>query len=177
MRSRIFQYKKNCTDYDLLTQFPIKNYNSMPTFSFFNVKIKNVQTSDIQQVCLNLISIQLVGNNHVMCRNQKDVSSLALKSNGINTYFILENLSLLAYKNKLSSILLRKRIPIQNQSTISSKNFFTTIEYFALNLNFLKSLEKIPNKDLSIIFSYQIVNSKNSDIILYFLKSLGFPFS
>ncbi|MFD0834123.1 hypothetical protein [Mucilaginibacter boryungensis] len=168
MRSRILQYKNNLADYDLLTQFSIKNHNSMPTFSSLNVRVKNIQTSDIKQVCLNLISIQLVGNNHVVFSSQKDVSNLILKCNGINTYFILENLSLLGYKNNLKS-------DKNNKLTVHGKNFLNIIEYFASNSNFLKSLEKTSNKHLSIAFSYQLANSKNNEIALYFLKSLGFP--
>nr|WKD83620.1 hypothetical protein [Neopyropia yezoensis] len=168
MRSRILQYKNNLADYDLLTQFSIKNHNSMPTFSSLNVRVKNIQINDIKQVCLNLISIQLVGNNHVVFSSQKDVSNLILKCNGINTYFILENLSLLVYKNNLKS-------DKNNKLTVHGKNFLNIIEYFASNSNFLKSLEKTSNKHLSIAFSYQLANSKNNEIALYFLKSLGFP--
>lgn len=141
----------------------------MPTFSSFNVRIKNIKTNDIKQVCLNLISIQLVGNNHVVCSSQRHVPNLTLKSNGVNTYFILENLFLLGYKNNLKS-------GKNNKLTVHSKNFLSIIEYFASNSNFLKSLEKTSNKHLSIVFSYQIINSKNNEIALYFLKSLGFPF-
>lgn len=176
MRSRILQYKNKLATYDLLTQFPVKKQNCMPTFSFVNVIIKNIQTSDLKQVCLNLVSIQLIGNSYVIFNSQKDSFNLTLRSNGINTYFILENLFLLGYKNKLKTLSLRKQASDQSRSTVRSKNFLSIIDFFALNSNFLKSVEKASNKHLSITFSYKITKAQSSETTIYFLKSLGLPF-
>nr|YP_009159738.1 hypothetical protein [Pyropia nitida]AKQ53244.1 hypothetical protein [Pyropia nitida] len=170
MRSRILCYQKNVATYDFLTQFLVKNPKNIPTFAFFKIKIKNLQTSDIKQVCLNLVAIQLVGNNYALCKNQKDVSSLSLKFIGNRSYFVLENIALLVYKNKIEKSSLS-----QNKWHGCGKNFLNIVEYFTLDIKFLKFLENTSNKHLKIIFSCQISNSNDSTTMLYFFKSLGFP--
>lgn len=177
MRSRILQYKNNLANYDLLTQFSIKNYNSMPTFSFLTIQIKNARFDDARQICLSLISIQLIVNNYVVYNGFKNIFSFTLKLSNFNTYFILENLSLIAYKNQLTNFSICKGNANQNKSMIKGKNFLSIVEYFLSDSNLLKILEKMANKDLSITFAYQIINSKNVNTSLYLVRSLGLPFS
>nr|AIB08155.1 hypothetical protein [Pyropia kanakaensis] len=170
MRSRILCYQKNVATYDFLTQFIVQNSNKTPTFSFSEIQIKNLRTNDTKQVCLNLVSIQLVGNNHVLCKSQKDILNLSLKSIGNHAYFVLENVVLLFYKNKL-----QKPFLSQNKLRVRGKNFINIVEYFTLDSKLLNFLENTSNKHLKIILSFQICNSKDTMTTLYFLKSLGFP--
>nr|YP_010925365.1 hypothetical protein RMC00_mgp08 [Neoporphyra dentata]WKD83571.1 hypothetical protein [Neoporphyra dentata] len=176
MRSRIIQHKNDLVRYDFLTQYSIKNYSKMPNLSFLNIKIKNVQINDIKQICLNLVSIQLLGHNFLSCKRQKDVRSFTLQSTGINAYFVLENIALMSYKNKPVKNLSRQKFFSSTRTIVYSKDFLSIIEYFSLDSKMLKLLEKTSTKHLKIIFSYQINNSTNSNAISYFLKSLGFPY-
>nr|QKZ95191.1 hypothetical protein [Pyropia pulchra] len=171
MRSRILQYERNLVFYDFLTQFSVKKPNKKPIFSLFTIKIQNLQINDIKQTCLNLVSIQLIGNNYVLCKSQQDISNLTLKVNGNNAYFVLENIALLACKTRVEKFTLS-----QNELRIRIKNFLNIVEYFTLDSKLLKFLENTPNKNLKLIFLCQFINSKNSSTILYFKKSLGVPF-
>nr|AMN87289.1 hypothetical protein [Pyropia endiviifolia] len=170
MRSRILYFKMRMKFYDFLTQFTVKKPHGIPTLFSSEIKIQNLQPNDIKQVCLNLVSIQLVGNNYTLCKNQKDVFRVPCCSKDNHVYFGLENLALLIYKNKLEKISLS-----QNEWHMYGKNFLSLIEHFTLDLKFLKLLENTSNKHLKITFSCQISNSKASCTTAYFLKSLGFP--
>nr|QYA17622.1 hypothetical protein [Porphyra crispata] len=176
MRSRIIQHRNNIVIYDFMTQHHIKNCNKVPIISFLDIKIKNMQIKDAKQTCLNLVAIQLLGNKFLLCKSQENIRNFSLKSTGINAYFILENIALIAYKKNILKMPLKQGFFNSSRSLVCNENFLRIIEYFSLDSKVLKLLEKTSSTPFKIIFSYQIKNSLNNNISLYFLKSLGFPY-
>nr|YP_010925390.1 hypothetical protein RMC01_mgp08 [Neoporphyra seriata]WKD83596.1 hypothetical protein [Neoporphyra seriata] len=174
MRSRTLQYKNHLFVYDFLTQYSIKNSKKVPILSSINVKIENIKIDDINQFYLNLVSTQLLGHSYVLCKSTKDILNLESKSMGTNAYFVLENTVLAVYKKKASKIL--KEYFSNTGSIVYSKDFLSIIEYFSSDQKVLKLAEKASTKHLKIIFSFKINNSTNSSKILYFFKSLGYPY-
>lgn len=176
MRSRIIQHKDKLVIFDLFTQYTIKTRNKIPTLSSLNIQIQNIKIKDIKQICLNLVVIQLLGNNFLLCQKQKDIRSFTLKSTGINAYIVLENIALVVYKKKVFRTRFKQKYSNNTYSMAHSKDFLSIVEYFSVDSKILKLLEKTSIAHVKIIFSYQINNSADNDIISYFFKSLGFPY-
>nr|AIB08296.1 hypothetical protein [Neoporphyra perforata] len=94
----------------------------------------------------------------------------------MNAYLALENVALLAYKKNIMSPFSSKNSSRKSQPTVYSKNFLNIIEYFSLDSIILKLLEKTSTEHFKITFSYQVSSNADSDMVEYFLKSLGFPY-
>nr|AHB35406.1 hypothetical protein [Neoporphyra perforata] len=176
VRSRTEQFKNNLVAYDFLTQYTSIKYDNLPILISLDIKIKNKPTGDTKQICLNLISLQLVGNHFVVCKSHKNVYNFTSRSTGMNAYLALENLALLAYKKNIMSPFSSKNSSRKSQSIVYSKNFLNIIEYFSLDSIILKLLEKTSTEHFKITFSYQVSSNADSDMVEYFLKSLGFPY-
>nr|YP_006665887.1 hypothetical protein C320_mgp09 [Porphyra umbilicalis]AFC17790.1 hypothetical protein [Porphyra umbilicalis] len=176
MRSRILHYKKNLIDYDILTQFSVGNVKKLPDFDFYEAQLKSTSFNEVKNICLNLVAIQLLGNSYIDCASCLSTTNFKLRVTNKTKYFLLENIFLLSYKNVFKKFNYFKVIKSSNITTISCHDFLSVVEYFSVNSNFMKLMEKVKDKNLLIKMSYKIKIVDKKSINFYFLKSLGYPF-
>ena len=176
MRSRILEYKKNIINYDILTQFTLKNCQHIPSLVASQIQIRETSLKEIKKICLYIIAIQLIGNKHAVCLINSSSVDIKLKLTGKNNYLLLENLLLLTYNNKIKKTLKNQIDNPVEITVVHCRGILEVIESFSLYSNFLKLLEKTSNKDLNISVSYQFSPNEVKKLRDYFLRSLGLSF-
>nr|YP_009132707.1 hypothetical protein [Bangia fuscopurpurea]AKA66472.1 hypothetical protein [Bangia fuscopurpurea] len=176
MRSRILEYKKNIINYDILTQFTLKRFQHTPSLVASQIQIRDTSLKDVKKICLYITAIQLIGNKHAACLINSNSIDIRLKLTGKNNYFLLENLLLLTYNNKVKKILGNQISNPVEVIVVHCRDISAVIESFSLYSNFLKLLEKISSKDLNISISYQFSFNNVEKLKNYLLRSLGYPF-